>query len=62
MMNGFITAQEASDRWGITARQVQLLCKQERIKGAVMLSRIWIIPEDAEKPTITRARKAPGTK
>ena len=61
-MNGYITAQEAADKWGITVRQVQSLCKQERIKGAVMLSRIWIIPEDAEKPTITRTRKAFGTK
>ena len=61
-MNGYITAQEAADKWGITVRQVQSLCKQDRIKGAVMLSRIWIIPEDAEKPTITRTRKTSGTK
>jgi hypothetical protein len=60
-MNGYITSQEAADKWGITVRQVQSLCKQDRIKGAVMLSRIWIIPEDAEKPTITRTRKMPGT-
>lgn len=61
-MNGYITTQEAADKWGITVRQVQSLCKQNRIKGAVMLSRIWIIPEDTEKPTITRARIAPNTK
>lgn len=61
-MNGYITAQEAADKWGVTVRQVQSLCKQNRIKGAVMLSRIWIIPEDAEKPTITRTRKAPDAK
>ena len=61
-MKGYMTAQEAADKWGITVRQVQSLCKQDRIKGAVMLSRIWIIPEKAEKPTITRMRKTPGTK
>lgn len=51
-----MTAQEAADKWGITVRQVQSLCKQNRIKDAVMLSRIWIIPENAEKPTVTRNR------
>ena len=61
-MKGYITAQEAADKWGITVRQVQSLCKQDLIKGAVMFSRIWIIPEKAEKPTITRMRKTPGTK
>ena len=56
-MNGYMTAQEAADKWGITVRQVQILCKNNRIDGATMLSRIWIIPEDAEKPTDQR-RKA----
>lgn len=55
-MIGYMTAQEAADKWGITVRQVQSLCKQNRIKDAVMLSRIWIIPENAEKPTVTRNR------
>lgn len=53
---GYMTAQEAADKWGITVRQVQSLCKQNRIKDAVMLSRIWIILENAEKPTVTRNR------
>lgn len=53
-MNGFITVQEAAERWNITDRQVQILCKEGRIEGAVKLSRIWIIPEGAEKPTNSR--------
>ncbi len=57
-MNGFITVQEASDKWGITPRQVQILCKENRIPGALRMSRIWIIPEDAEKPTKSSAKKA----
>lgn len=56
IMNGFMTAQEAADKWGITVRQVQLLCKSNRIEGASMLSRIWLIPEDAEKPADLRRR------
>lgn len=50
-MNGYITVQEAATKWGITARQVQMFCKENRIWGATKLSRIWIIPEDAQKPT-----------
>lgn len=50
-MNGYITAQEAAEKWGITSRQVQILCKSNRIKGAARMSRIWIIPKNAEKPT-----------
>lgn len=50
-MNGYITVQEAAEKWGITARQVQILCKANRIAGVARLSRIWIIPENAKKPT-----------
>ncbi|WP_418968484.1 DNA-binding protein [Alloscardovia omnicolens] len=50
-MNGYITVQEAAEKWKITPRQVQILCKNNRIVGAARMSRIWIIPEDAEKPT-----------
>ena len=50
-MNGYITAQEAAKKWGVTSRQVQILCKENRIPGASRMSRIWIIPENAEKPT-----------
>ncbi len=58
-MNGYMTVQEAAKKWGVTPRQVQILCKENRVVGATRMSRIWIIPEDAEKPTrdvITRAR------
>ena len=50
-MKGYITVQEAAEKWGITTRQVQILCKTNRIVGATRMSRIWIIPENAEKPT-----------
>ena len=55
-MNGYITVQEAADKWGITPRQVHILCKSNRIVGATRMSRIWIIPEDAEKPTNDKRR------
>ena len=54
-----MTVQEAAEKWGVTPRQVQILCKENRIAGAARMSRIWISPENAEKPTKdsnTRAR------
>jgi hypothetical protein len=58
-MNGYITAQEASEKWNVTVRQVQIWCKDKKINGARMLSRIWIIPEDAERP-FSKKNKAYG--
>ncbi len=55
-MNGYITVQEAAEKWGISARQVQILCKENRIQGATRMSRIWIIPENAIKPTNDKRR------
>lgn len=46
-----MTAQQAAEKWGITTRQVQILCKENRIKGATRISRILIIPDSAMKPT-----------
>ena len=55
-MKGYITVKEAARKWGVTSRQVQILCKGNRIKGATQISRIWIIPENAEKPTADRRK------
>ena len=47
-MNGMTTA-EAAEKWGITPRQVQLLCAKERISGAVRFGHVWVILADAQK-------------
>lgn len=49
-MNGFMTVKNAATKWGVTDRQVQVWCKTGKIAGATMLSRIWIIPDDAKRP------------
>ena len=58
-MNGYIGVKETAERWGISARQVQKLCNEGRVKGAVQFVTVWAIPEDAEKPTRTGKLK-PG--
>lgn len=54
-MNGLTTKQTA-ERWGITPRQVQLLCASGRISGAVRFGHAWVIPVDAEKPSDGRVK------
>ena len=51
-MTGYMSVQETAKKWGVTTRQVQILCKDNRIKGASKISSIWVIPQDADKPTV----------
>ena len=47
----YLTVKEAALQWQISERQVQILCKSNRIAGAIRVSRIWLIPKEAKKPT-----------
>jgi hypothetical protein len=55
-MNG-MTAKEVAEKWGVTPRQVQLLCAKERIPGAVRFGNAWVIPSEAAKPKDGRSEK-----
>ena len=46
----YLTTLEMSERWGISARRIALLCEQGRIVGVVKKGKTWLIPQDAEKP------------
>ena len=50
MIDGYINISEAAEKWGISTRRVQVLCKNGRIEGAAKLGREWAIPVRAEKP------------
>ena len=54
MIEGYMNIKEASDRWGISTRRIQVLCSDGRIDGASKLGREWAIPADAEKPADNR--------
>ena len=59
-MSSFISCKEASEKWGITRRRVQTLCKKGRIYGAEKIGNAWGIPEDAPKPCDERATRYKG--
>ena len=46
----FMTAQEASEKWGISDRRIRVLCSEGKIPGAYQEGRGWKIPVDAQKP------------
>ena len=45
-----ITVKQAAEKWGVTPRRVQGLCKEGKIKGAIRWERTWMIPEHAVLP------------
>lgn len=50
----YMTAQEAAQKWNVSLRWVQRLCKENRIKGVMQINRVWLIPNNAQKPTDAR--------
>lgn len=46
----FMSSREAAIRWGISEKQVAVLCSTNRIKNAIMLNDKWIIPSNTNKP------------
>jgi hypothetical protein len=48
---------KTAEKWGITPRQVQLLCAKGRISGAVRFGKAWVIPAVAQKLKVGRSDK-----
>ena len=52
----YLSIKETSEKWGISMRRIQVLCKEKRIPGIIMIGRTWAIPDDAERPADARIR------
>lgn len=52
----YMTVQEAAKKWELSECRVQKLCAEDRIDGVIHLSRIWLIPQSAEKPADKRKK------
>lgn len=52
----YLTTSEMSEKWGISARRIGLLCAQSRIEGVVKKGKTWLIPENAKKPADRRCK------
>jgi hypothetical protein len=51
-----MTIQQASAKWDISERRIQVLCASGRIRGAHKFGRQWAIPADAPKPDDARVK------
>lgn len=53
----YMTLKEASEKWGISACQINYYCSAGRIPGAVKMATIWLVPKEAEKPVDGRTKR-----
>ena len=47
----YIKVSQASEKWGISARRVRLLCAEGKIDGVIRKGNLYMIPENAQKPS-----------
>ena len=52
----YMTAQEAAEKWNVSLRWVQRLCKENRVKGSLNINRVWLIPKETKRPLDMRLR------
>lgn len=45
-----MSVKDASIKWKVSERRVQILCKEGRINGVEKFGNSWIIPINSEKP------------
>lgn len=54
----YLSARETAEKWNISEKRVRVLCRENRVAGAVQSGRGWLIPFDAVKPADARLKKA----
>ncbi|MBR3818919.1 MAG: Fic family protein [Clostridia bacterium] len=52
----YIKVSQAAEKWGISARRVRVLCAEGKIEGAVQKGKLYMIPENAQKPADGRVK------
>ena len=52
----YMTIKEAAEKWGLSVRRVQDICKAGMISGLKKFGHSWAIPVDAKKPIDHRIR------
>lgn len=57
-MFDYMTVKETAIKWKISECRIQKLCEESRIPDVVRLSRVWLIPKNAEKPVDRRYKNS----
>ena len=62
MIDDYWSIKEVAEKWGITPRRVNAMCRKGQIPKAVFHNGMWFIPKHTRKPedgrTIPHSRKA----
>ena len=58
----YMTLKEASEKWGVSVRQINYYCAGGRIPGAVKMTGVWLVPKDADKPIDGRTKQGKALK
>lgn len=53
-MEGYVSVKDKAIEWGLSERNVRLLCQTGKIKNVSKFGNAWAIPIDARKPTDKR--------
>lgn len=57
----YLSVSEVAEKWGITRKRIQVLCNQGRIDGAQRVGNVWMIPDNAIKPSDARKKISENT-
>ena len=49
-----LSTSEIAEKWNVSRRRETTLCIEGRMEGAVRKGNMWLVPEDAKKPTDPR--------
>ena len=52
----YLSISQIAEKWGLSARRINVLCSKGRIPGATKIGSYWAIPADAEKPVDARIK------
>ena len=52
----YLSIREMAEKWGISTRRLQVICREGRIPGAFIIGNSWAIPANAMKPKDKRIK------
>lgn len=53
----YMDVHKAAERWQMSERRITALCRDRKITGAVKEGKLWMIPENSEKPLDGRTKE-----
>ena len=52
----YMTIKEAAEKWGLSIRRIQDICKENKIPRVMKFGTSWAIPKDANRPVDKRIK------